>query len=460
MSEEIKQWVEQTENATCETGYGSPRISSECPDCALPLTFDSYSYCSMGCMYCFAYFSKANNPAMKGMKLRSTNPANLTPKNKKTYEYFYKHRFVLHIGGLADPFCGFEKKFGVGYKMLEYLSKEKYPTLFSTKGPTLLNKKYLQLFDKSSKNLNYAFQFSITTADDKLAKIVEPLVPSPTNRIKMIKTLSGMGYWTILRLRPYLMGITDVTIMELLQKCKDAGIKGVSMEFLCLDMRASEEAKNRYGTIGKVSGFGDVDYFSYYKALSPSKRGGYYRLNRDVKEKYVKEVYKFCLDNDLVFCSSDPDYKELSQSDCCCALPTEYPQNPEMVNYNHYQITSAIREARKLYWTHGVTNRIHFEDVYPSHMGSDKTIGFLEDNIFSYDHPSIVSFSMGKRKALTLRGIFQASWNNLQSPSNPYNYFHGKLNPIDRDEAGNLIFTYVPSEYEFEWVKEGIDLTL
>ena len=226
---DIKQWVNMTENATCEKGYGSPRISSEAPDCALPLTFDSYSYCAMGCLYCFAYYAKANNPAMKGMKLRSTNPINITEKNKHTYDYFYKHRFILHWGGLADPFCSFEKRFSVGYEMLQYLSKEKYPTLFSTKGGTLLNKKYLQLFDKSSKNLNYAFQFSITTADDKLAKIVEPLVPSPTNRIKMIKTLSDMGYWTILRLRPYLIGVTNPTIMELLQKCKDAGIKGVSM---------------------------------------------------------------------------------------------------------------------------------------------------------------------------------------------------------------------------------------
>ncbi|RLG72160.1 MAG: hypothetical protein DRO23_10890, partial [Thermoprotei archaeon] len=32
--------------------YYSPRISSELPDCSSPLTFDTYSRCSMRCQYC------------------------------------------------------------------------------------------------------------------------------------------------------------------------------------------------------------------------------------------------------------------------------------------------------------------------------------------------------------------------------------------------------------------------
>jgi len=32
--------------------YTSPRISSEFMDCSMPMTFDHYSYCSLGCTYC------------------------------------------------------------------------------------------------------------------------------------------------------------------------------------------------------------------------------------------------------------------------------------------------------------------------------------------------------------------------------------------------------------------------
>ena len=457
--ENIKQWINVVDSATCEKGYGSPRISSEAIDCALPMTFDTYSYCSMGCTYCFALYSKMNNPAMHGLKLRYTDPSNITEKNKFFHSYFYKNRFILHIGGLADPFCPFEKKFGIGYDMLQYLSKERYPTLFSTKGGTLLNKKYLNLFDSNSKHKNFAFQISITTADDKLARIVEPLVPSSSKRIEMIKKLSEMGYWVILRLRPYLIGITNPTILELLQRSKEAGAKAVSMEFLCMDMRASEEARKRYGVIGKASHFGGVDYYNYYKKLSPSSRGGYLRLNRNVKEQYVREVYEFCLNNNLLYCSSDPDFKEIGMSDCCCGLPTEYPDNPEMTNYSRHQQTAIIIKARKQYWS-GVNTQIKFDDVYPNIYGNETFAGFLNEHHFSYDHPAIVGFSMGKRRALTLREIIKASWNNVKSPNNPYNYFDGKLKPVDRDTEDNLIYQYVPSEYEVEWQKDGLNLSL
>ena len=32
--------------------YTSPRISSEYMDCSMPMTFDHYSHCSLGCTYC------------------------------------------------------------------------------------------------------------------------------------------------------------------------------------------------------------------------------------------------------------------------------------------------------------------------------------------------------------------------------------------------------------------------
>ena len=39
--------------------YGSPRWSWEILDCAMPMTFDTYSNCAHQCLYCFAYFQRA-----------------------------------------------------------------------------------------------------------------------------------------------------------------------------------------------------------------------------------------------------------------------------------------------------------------------------------------------------------------------------------------------------------------
>ena len=38
--------------------YQSPRWSAEIADCSMPMTFDTYSNCAFGCMYCFLTLAK------------------------------------------------------------------------------------------------------------------------------------------------------------------------------------------------------------------------------------------------------------------------------------------------------------------------------------------------------------------------------------------------------------------
>lgn len=49
-----QEWVRKNKGnkVTEKSAYGSPRLNSEIMDCALPLTFDQYNYCGLGCQYC------------------------------------------------------------------------------------------------------------------------------------------------------------------------------------------------------------------------------------------------------------------------------------------------------------------------------------------------------------------------------------------------------------------------
>ena len=40
------------------TYYQSPRWSNEIADCSMPMTFDTYSNCAFGCLYCFSQFQR------------------------------------------------------------------------------------------------------------------------------------------------------------------------------------------------------------------------------------------------------------------------------------------------------------------------------------------------------------------------------------------------------------------
>lgn len=459
---ESLRWVSENKGLEVVTKggyYCSPRVSSEITDCSMPMTFDQYQYCSLGCNYCFAYFFKMNNPSVKEVTLKAADVHGIIqamqgkPKNKRDtrfYEYFYSRKFLFHWGGLADPFCNFEAKNGVGYTLMEALGSMNYPTLFSFKGDTIFKPKYVDLFQRYSKQKNFAFQISMVTSDDNLAKLVEIGVPAPSKRLEAIKMLSDLGYWTILRLRPFIIGVTDETLEDLLEKAYAAGIKAVSLEFYALDSRATPEAKRRYEWMGKLIGANKLE--KYFADLSPSERGGYRRLNRLVKERFVKTIYKFCVQNDLIFGCSDPDFKELNMSGSCCGMPDSYKPNSLLENWTRNQLTYHLKEARKEYHNKGSIRLFKFNDIY-----KDEPY-FYDRGTLANDHVCIIRYCEADRVALTYENIIKTYWNNLRSPANPANYLHGKVLPCGLDDDGNFVYKYNPSPYEQEWVNEGINL--
>ena len=57
--------------------YSSPRWTGEIADCTLPLTFDTYSNCSFGCVYCFSQYQRGIGGAKEdyfAKKVKSVNP--------------------------------------------------------------------------------------------------------------------------------------------------------------------------------------------------------------------------------------------------------------------------------------------------------------------------------------------------------------------------------------------------
>ncbi len=161
---------------SCTKYYNSPRITSEYPDCAFPLTADPYNFCCYGCKYCFAVSFKTCNPAYKKFVVKSVNPTTFVnvmegKRQNAYYDNFYTHRFPLHFGGLSDPFEVYlEKRFGAMRIIMKKIAELKYPTLFSTKGTFMTqDKEFLNFFEKCREAKNLGFQFSIITNDDKVA---------------------------------------------------------------------------------------------------------------------------------------------------------------------------------------------------------------------------------------------------------------------------------------------------
>jgi len=447
----------------CSKGYTSPRISSEYKDCGLILTFDQYNICGFGfgkqcagCLYCFSNSQKINHPMYqeKAFQVRSVNPDKvvdmLTGKSKsKYYDNFFKYRFPFHWGGLADPFCYMEEKERVGLKILQGASKVQYPIIFSTKGTFMCyDKEYLKVFESYKKSKNLGFSFSIITNEESLASKIEKEVPTVEERLKAMKILSDMGFWTVLRLRPFMIGITDINLETLLERAKKAGARAVSTEFYCLDLRSLSTLNERLKEMNKITG---LDYRKYYKALSPSSRGTYLRLNRLAKEPYMKRLLKKCKELDLKVSISDPDFKEFNFSGCCCGYPeTKEEYNSEICNWSKGQLTYHLTELRKKYWS-GYRPALLTWDEVKDTIAND----WASDGRYFKDSIKYWSTDFRKKQQSHIDEFLQ-SWNSTKSSDSPYSYFDGLLVPYKLDDNGNIVYKYEPSDSELRLRKDGI----
>lgn len=405
-------------------GYGSPRWTGEIADCTLPLTFDTYSNCSFGCVYCFSQYQRGVGGAKEdyyNKNVKAVNPERIKKifsgedKNSQFYEYIRTKR-PIQWGGLSDQFDGYEKKYGVTYEILKYLREINYPICFSTKSAWVFSdKKYQELFKGAD---NWNMKFSIITLDEQDAAKIEQGVATPQERLEAMRIYNNLSKGgTTLRLRPFIVGVTDKTYLELIEKAHEAGADAVTTEFFCLEMRSINNAKEHYDIISECAGFDIVDFYRKY-----SNGSGYLRLNRKVKEKYVKAMKDKCRELGMRFYVSDAHFKECCDNCSCCALPPNW-------DYSRGNFSAALQIAKRC----GEVMWSDIEgDMYYLNFPYKKAQGF---NVKS-------SENRAKFDGMTMKEYLHYLWNNPKRGQSPYHLFERVLLPDGLDDNGDIIYKY------------------
>jgi len=104
----------------CKHGYGSPRWSGEICDCSLPMTMDTYSNCSFGCVYCFSQYQRGIGGGKDDYKAKNVRSVDVervkrifTGEQESQFWPFIQARKTIQWGGLSDQFDGYERMHGV-----------------------------------------------------------------------------------------------------------------------------------------------------------------------------------------------------------------------------------------------------------------------------------------------------------------------------------------------------------
>lgn len=405
--------------------YRSPRWTGEIADCSLPVTMDTYSNCSFGCVYCFSKYQRGKGGGKENFfhkNVKSVNPqkieelfTGLRPDNQ--FWGWIKDKRPIQYGGLSDQFDGFEKKYGVTYEVLKTLRDLNYPICFSTKSTWVFyDERYRALFKGAD---NWNMKFSIITLDEADARKIEVGVPTPQERLDAMceyNKLSKGG--TTLRLRPFIVGVSDKTYLDLITAAHDAGATAVTTEFFCLDIRSIKLSEKDHQVISDCCGFDIVDFYRKY-----SSGASYLRLNRKVKEPYIKAMKELCDKLGMRFYVSDAHFKEVSHNACCCALPPEW-------DYSRGHFSAALQIARK-------TGQARWSDI-------EGDMYFLDE--FRWDKAEgfncLSSEARAKFAGMTMKDYLRYLWNAPRRGQSPYRLFERVLLPSGVDENGDIIYTY------------------
>lgn len=405
--------------------YQSPRWTAEIADCSMPMTFDTYSNCSFGCMYCFAQFRRGIGGGKEGYAHKEVNPVNVekikkmfTEPDKYAGQFaeYIKQRKVMQWGGLSDQFDNFERKYGKTLELLKFFKDIDYPLCFSSKATWFTkDKRYMDLI-RGQKNWN--FKFSIITLDERKAHIIERGVDSPEERLKAIERIANAGAGgATLRLRPFIIGVSTPSYLDLIKAASNCGASALSTEFFCVEER-SPTLKAFMPKLNELCGF---DVMKFYKKYSVSC--GYLRLNRKVKEPFFKNMKELCEEVNMRFYVSDAHFKELCNNGSCCGLPSNW-------NYSRGQWCEALQIAKK----NGIVTYAEVcKDIQHLHQYEwRRALGFNCNTSEKRAH------FYGMTMAQYMRWL----WNNPQNGQSPYKLFEGALVPDGKDADGNFIYKY------------------
>jgi len=406
--------------------YNSPRWSAEIADCSMPMTFDTYSNCSFGCIYCFSQYQRGignGKDSYLHKDVKAVNVEHVKRMFTNPDEYagqfapYIKQRRVMQWGGLSDQFDGYEYKNGKTLELLRFFKDINYPLCFSTKSVWWTkDSRYMDLV-RGQKNWN--FKFSIITLDERKAHIVEKGVPTPLERLNAIERIAQADAGgATLRLRPFIIGISTPSYLDLIREAAKRGASALSTEFFCVEVR-SNSLKAQRDTFAELCGF---DLFDFYRKYSSAQ--GYLRLNRNIKRPFMHKMRDLCDELGMRFYVSDAHFKELCHNGSCCGLPPSW-------NYSRGQFCEALQLCKK----NGV---VTYTEIAPDIESLHN--GYLWGRASGYNANS--SEKRAQFYGMSMANYLRWLWNNPQAGQSPYKMFEGIMRPSGRDENGDIIYMY------------------
>lgn len=177
-----------------------------------------YRGCTHGCIYCDSRSECYHIENFDEIYVKR-NALQLIEKELSSK----RNTGVVGTGSMSDPYNVYEKKLMLTRDALKLLNKYKFGVGICTKGSLITRD--IDILSNISEHSRATVCMTITSADDSIAKIIEPRAPSSSARFAAVKELNDAGIFTGILMMPLLMGITDSkdNISRIVEKAQKSG---------------------------------------------------------------------------------------------------------------------------------------------------------------------------------------------------------------------------------------------
>ncbi len=196
------------------------------PNMPFQWTINPYRGCEFGCKYCYARytheFMEMDAYEFEDKIYAKSAAAHLLRQELRRID----RQERIALGTATDPYQPAERRYGRTRSILEVFAKERGRFLGITTKSDLVTRDVDLLQEIARANV-LGVHMTITTLDEKLARLLEPRAPRPGLRLEAVRKLSEAGIHVSVFPNPVMPGLTDDErqLDRLAKAARDAGVE-------------------------------------------------------------------------------------------------------------------------------------------------------------------------------------------------------------------------------------------
>jgi len=207
-------------------------------------TLNPYRGCEFGCHYCYARYTHEfmemwdSQDFERKIYAKADAPERLRAELRQGRD----KGLPIAFGTATDPYQPAERQFEITRRMLEVFAEFRGLDLSITTKSILILRD-LDLLQSLAARHRFSIHMTITTSEERLARLLEPKAPTPTQRLQAVQKLAQAGIRVGVNAMPVLPGLNDAPGMldALAARAAQAGARFLYANVLFLSPSAMKQ---------------------------------------------------------------------------------------------------------------------------------------------------------------------------------------------------------------------------